>query len=147
MLVAELCKETDHVFKLRELLFVTLGAVASFGVGQTHHFAQVPQCTDPHRDGPACSHYCHVACKNGSGLASLANPPLSSQCAFPDAQITLSISLSSSVDLLRQLPGRAPSPRRQLLMPRWGVYTGTGHLAQKEPHKGDRSSHPDTPSS
>ena len=76
-------------------------------------FAQVPQCTDlitGMRD-PVGSHYCHVACKNGSGLASLAKPTLSSQCAFPDAQITLSISLSSSVDLLRQLPGRAPFPQ------------------------------------
>ena len=72
---------------------------------------------------PGCSHYRHAVCKNGSGRASLAKSTLSSQCAFPDAQITLSISQSSSLDLLRQLPGRAPFPQETAAHAITGVST------------------------
>lgn len=71
---------------------------------------------------------------------------LSSQSAFPGAQITLSISPE-------QFSGLAEAAARKSSLPpgdssschHWGVYTGTDHLAQKEPDKGDRNSHLDTP--
>lgn len=96
-------------------------------------FAQVPHCTDlvTGTREPVCSRYCHAVCKNGSGLASLAKSTLSSQCAFPDAQITLSISQSSSLDLLRQLPGRAPFPQETAAHAITGASTLGGTILQR----------------